>query len=108
MIVIVKSMVQSRSRVADSMVETIVGFILQGIIQFLSPTAYGICWGTSTSGVYLSIYPAAVPHFKACDWSTRFMRVISLGLSLVKPVLQYRLEYSRVCIGCVQKCTHLY
>jgi len=25
---------------------------------------------------------------KLCDWSTRFMRVISLGLSSVKPVLQ--------------------
>ena len=38
----------------------------------------------------------------------KFMRVISLGLSSVKLVLQYRLGYSRVCIGCGQKCTHLY
>ena len=25
-----------------------------------------------------------------------------------KPVLQYRLGYSKVCLGCVQKCTHFY
>jgi hypothetical protein len=43
---------------------------------------------------------------KPCDWLTRFVRVIPLGLSSVKPFLQYRLRYSRVCVGFVQKCTH--
>ena len=32
----------------------------------------------------------AMPKNLRCDWSTRFMRVISLGLSLVGTNLQYR------------------
>ena len=37
---------------------------------------------------YIWTVCVCVTHFEPCDWSTRFMRVISLGLSSVKPVLQ--------------------
>ena len=39
-------------------------------------------------------------NLKPCDWSTRLPE-------FSKPVLQYRLGFSKVCEGCVQKCTHL-
>ena len=37
------------------------------------------CWGSSTYGLCVCVHV----HFEGCDWSTRFMRVISLGLSSV-------------------------
>jgi hypothetical protein len=52
--------------------------------------------------MYVCMYP--VPHFEACDWSTRFMRVISLGLSSVN---RFCITDWDVCEGCVQKCTRL-
>ena len=69
-----------------------------------------------------------MPTNLSCDWSTRFMKVILLGLSLVRTSLQYRcvvtgLQYkhtavqqitSEVCVGSVklyssaQLCTKKY
>ena len=53
-------------------------------------------WGTSTFGLCVCesvIISSPVIGRRDC-------------LSL-KPVLQYRLGYSKVCEGCVQKCKHL-
>ena len=52
--------------------------------------------------MYVCMCP--VPQIEACDWSTRFMRVISLGLSSVNRFCSTDWE---VCEGCVQKCTRL-
>ena len=81
--------------------------------QSISASSWQGLQGTSFSwqawlfqSIYLSIYLSVylVPHFEACDWSTRFMRVISLGLSSVNRFCSTDWE---VCEGCVQKCTRL-
>jgi hypothetical protein len=54
-----------------------------------------------------------MPKSKDCDLSTRFMRVILLGLSLVSTSLQYRrtetgLQYERTAVQLIQaKCVHI-
>jgi hypothetical protein len=55
----------------------------------------------------------AMPKSKYCDWSTRFMKVILLGLSLVSTSLQYRrtetgLQHKLTAVQLIQaKCVHL-
>jgi hypothetical protein len=54
-----------------------------------------------------------MPKSKDCDWPTRFMKVILLGLSLVSTSLQYRrtetgLKYKRTAVQLIKaKCVHL-
>ena len=55
--------------------------VLLFVFQFSRPTAQSAEGLLLMESVYVCLYP--VPHFEACDWSTRFMRVISLGLSSV-------------------------
>jgi hypothetical protein len=54
-----------------------------------------------------------MPKNLICDWSTQFMKVILLGLSLVSTSLQYSrtetgLQYKRTAVQLIQaKCVHL-
>ena len=63
--------------------------------------------------IKLVVVMEGMPKNLSCDWSTRFMKVILLGLSLVSTSLQYRrketrLQYKCTAVQLIQAmCVHL-
>ena len=77
----------------------------RGCVDFSRPTA------RSAEGLlYLDCVCVCVcvcvPHFEACDWSTRFMRVITLGLSSVNRFCSTEWDTEK-CVKVVYKSVHV-
>ena len=73
------------------------------------PRPFPLGKGRGQHAVIKRVEGKGTPKNLSCDWSTRFMRVIMLGLSLVGTNLQYRrmctVVYTKVesiCTRCVQ------